>query len=49
MEYFKPVSTTIVTGCKLNKEEEYKEMNEYRYRSMIGNLLYVTTSRINIM
>jgi hypothetical protein len=49
IEYCKPVSTPIVTGCKLCKEDEYKETYQSLYRSMTRNLLYVTTSRINIM
>jgi hypothetical protein len=49
MEDCKPVSTPMVTGCKLNKEDESKETDQSLYRSMIGNLLYVTTSRPDIM
>jgi hypothetical protein len=49
IEYSKPISTPMVIGCKLSKEDEYKETYQYLYRSMTRNLLYVTTSRINIM
>jgi hypothetical protein len=49
MEDYKPVNTPMVTGCKLSKEDESKEANQTLYRSMIGNLLYVTTSRPYIM
>jgi hypothetical protein len=49
MEYCKPVSTPMVTRCKLNKEDKSKETDQYMYRSMIGNLLYVRDSRLNTM
>jgi hypothetical protein len=49
MEDCKPVSTPMVIGCKLIKEDESKETDQYLYRSMIDNLLYVTTSRPDIM
>jgi hypothetical protein len=38
MEDCKPVSTPMVTGCKLSKEDESKEANQTLYRSMIGSL-----------
>lgn len=43
MEDFKPVSTPMITGCKLNKDDESKEVYQRLYRSMIGSLLYVTS------
>jgi hypothetical protein len=49
MEDCKPVRTPMVTGCKLSKEDESKEENQTMYISMIGNLLYLTSSRPNIM
>jgi hypothetical protein len=49
MEGCAPVSTPMVTGCKLRKEDESKEANQTLYRSMIGILLYVTDSRPDIM
>jgi hypothetical protein len=39
----------MITGCKLSKDDESPEENQTLYRSMIGNLLYVTTSRPDIM
>jgi hypothetical protein len=41
MEYRKPVNTPMVTGCKINKEDESKETDQTLYTSMIGILLYV--------
>ena len=49
MEDCKPVSTPMITGCKLSKDDESKEVDQRIYRSMIGSLLYVTTSRPDVM
>ena len=49
MEDCKPVSTPMITGCKLSKDDESQEAYHTMYRSMSGNLLYVTTSRPNVM
>ena len=49
MEDCKPVSTPMVTGCKLSKDDESKEVDQRQYRSMIGSLLYVTASRPDVM
>jgi hypothetical protein len=49
MEDCAPVNTPMVTCCKLRKDDESPEENQTLYRSMIGNLLYVTTSRPDIM
>ena len=40
----KPVCTPMLVGCKLNKEDESKTVDQNLYKSMIGSLLYVTTS-----
>ena len=45
MEDSKPISTPMITGCKLSKDDESAEVDHTMYRSMIGNLLYVTTTR----
>ena len=49
MEESKPVSTPMVTGCKLRKDDEYLEVDHTMYRSIIGNILYVTTTRPDVM
>ena len=49
MEDCKPVSTPMITGCMLNKEDESKEVGKILYISMIGSLLYVTASRTDVM
>jgi hypothetical protein len=48
LEDCKPVSTPMTVGCKLRKEDESKVVDPKHYRSMIGSLLYVTTSRPNV-
>ena len=49
MEYCKPVSTPMITGCKMSKEDESKEVDQRIYISMIGSLLYITSSRLDVM
>jgi hypothetical protein len=49
MEDSKPVGTPMVTGYKLRKDDDSLDVDQSSYRSMIGNLLYITTSRLDIM
>jgi hypothetical protein len=49
MEDCKPVITPMQTGCKLSKDDDSKSTDHRQYSSMIGNLLYVTTSRPDVM
>jgi hypothetical protein len=49
MEDCKPVITHMKTSCKLSKDDESKYTDQRQYRSMIGSLLYVTTSRPDVM
>lgn len=35
----------MVIGCKLGKDDDFNELDESQYRSMIGNLMYVIYSR----
>jgi hypothetical protein len=49
MEDCKPVSTPMKTSCKLSKDDDSKDTNQRQYRSMIGKLLYVTTSIPDVM
>ena len=37
MEESKPVSTPMVTCCKLSKDDESLEVDHTMYRSMIGS------------
>jgi hypothetical protein len=49
MEDCKPVSTHMQTNCKLSKDDDSKSTDQRKYRSMIGILLYLTTSRPDVM
>jgi uncharacterized membrane protein YciS (DUF1049 family) len=49
MEDSTPMSTLMVTGCKLSKDDDSPDVDQSSYRSMIGNLFYITTSLPNIM
>jgi hypothetical protein len=49
MEYCKPVITPMQTSYKFNKDDDLKSIDQRKYRSMIWSLLYVTTSRPDIM
>ena len=43
------VNTPMVVGCKLSKDDPSPDVDQRTYRSMIGSLLYITTSRLDIM
>ncbi|GJX54217.1 hypothetical protein Tco_0282586 [Tanacetum coccineum] len=45
----KTTSTPIETNKALLKDEEAEDVDVYLYRSMIGSLMYLTTSRPDIM
>jgi hypothetical protein len=49
MEDCKPIITPMQTNCKLRKDGDSKSIDQRQYRSMFGNLLYVTTSRPYVM
>jgi hypothetical protein len=49
MEDSKPMGTPMVTRCKLSKDDDSPNVDQSSYRSMIGSLLYITTSCPNIM
>ena len=34
----KPISTPMITSCKLNKEDEYKEVDQIIYRAFDQHL-----------
>jgi hypothetical protein len=39
----------LQTSCKLSKYDDSNSTDQRQYRSMIGNLLYVTASRPDVM
>jgi hypothetical protein len=49
MDDCKPIITPMQTSCKLSKDDDSKSTNQRQFRSMIGSLLYVTTSRPDVM
>jgi uncharacterized membrane protein YciS (DUF1049 family) len=49
MEDSKLVGTSMVTGCKLSKDDDSPDVDQSSYRSMIGILLYIKTSHPDIM
>ena len=49
MEDCKLVGTPMVTGCKLSKDDNTEDVDQTMYRSMIGSLLYATSTRPSIM
>ncbi|KAL8128004.1 hypothetical protein AgCh_014797 [Apium graveolens] len=49
MENANPVSTPCITGLKLSKEGEGKLVNSAMFRSLVGNLMYLTSTRPDIM
>jgi hypothetical protein len=49
MEDCKPIITPMQTSCKLSKDDDSKSTDQSQYRSMIDSLLYVTTSKQDVM
>jgi hypothetical protein len=49
MEDSSPVSTPMVVGCKLSKDDISPDIDQRTYRSMLGSLLYITASCPDIM
>jgi hypothetical protein len=46
---YKLVTTPMKTSCKLSKDDDSNSIDQMKYRSMIGRLLYVTSSRLDEM
>ena len=49
MEDSSPVNTPMVVGSKLGKDDPSPDVDQRTHRSMIGSLLYITTSCPNTM
>ncbi|GJT88414.1 retrovirus-related pol polyprotein from transposon TNT 1-94 [Tanacetum coccineum] len=49
LEESKPMKTPMSSDTKLTKDEECESVDSTMYRGMIGSLLYLTTSRPDIM
>jgi hypothetical protein len=48
MTELKPVSTLMSSAVSLGPDEDDEAMDETEYRSMIGSLLYLTATRLDI-
>ncbi|CAL8991977.1 unnamed protein product, partial [Prunus brigantina] len=46
---YKPVSISLVTTEKLSKDDDSGPTNEEQYRKIVGSLLYLTTTRHDVM
>ena len=44
----RPMSTPIATNTVLDPDEDGEPVDQKEYRGMIGSLLYLTTSRLDI-
>ena len=49
MEDSSPVSTPVIVGSKLSKDEISPDVDQRTYRSMIGSILHITTTCPDIM
>ena len=49
MEDYKPTTTPMKTSCNLRKYDDSKSIDQRKYRSMIGSLLYVIASKPDVM
>uniref|UniRef100_A0A803N215 DUF4283 domain-containing protein n=1 Tax=Chenopodium quinoa TaxID=63459 RepID=A0A803N215_CHEQI len=49
MENCKPVSTPLAQNEKLSKEDDSEDADLKQYRSIIGSLLYLTATRLDMM
>ncbi|GJS73767.1 retrovirus-related pol polyprotein from transposon TNT 1-94, partial [Tanacetum coccineum] len=49
LKNYKPIKTPMSSETKLTHDEDGESIDDTKYRGMIGSLLYLTTSRPNIM
>lgn len=49
MKNYKKIETPMLNSYKLNKDKKNKSVNQNVYRNMICSLLYLTSSRPNIL
>ena len=49
MESCKEANTPMPSSCCMDSDVAGKEVDQTKYRGLIGSLLYLTTSRSNIL
>jgi hypothetical protein len=49
MEYCNPFDNPMITSCKLSKDDQSPKEDYTMYRPIIGNILFVTASRHDVM
>ena len=49
MDNSKPVPTRVATGTKLSKDDEGADVNPTLFKRLVGNLMYLTATRPDIM
>ncbi|XP_074328266.1 secreted RxLR effector protein 161-like [Apium graveolens] len=49
MEHCNPVQNPIIPGCKLFQDENEVVVNVTYYRKLVGNMMYITTTRPDIV
>ena len=49
MEYSSSVSMPMVVGCKISKDDRLPDVDQITYWSMIVSVLYIITSRLDIL
>ncbi|GKA35129.1 hypothetical protein Tco_0721620 [Tanacetum coccineum] len=49
LEYSKPIKTLMSSETKLTRDKDGESVDDTKYHGMIGSLLYLTASRLNIM
>lgn len=49
MEKSKIIENLISTSCNLDKDEDEKSIEESKYQGMLGSLLYLSESSLDIM
>ncbi|XP_072064083.1 uncharacterized mitochondrial protein AtMg00810-like [Arachis hypogaea] len=49
LECAKPMGTSMHPNIKLDKDQHARDVDETRYRGMIGSLMYLTSSRPDII